>query len=60
MDAGGRATQDAKAEDFAVTDLKRYAGPALPARPGCITPHIRFLFIAPQFWIGLPSDPISR
>ena len=32
----------------------------VPARPGCITPHIRFLFIAPQLWIGLPSDPASR
>ena len=32
----------------------------VPTRPGCITPRIRFLFIAPQFWIGLPSDPISR
>ena len=32
----------------------------LPARPGCITPHIRFLFIAPQLRIELPSDPASR
>ena len=32
----------------------------VPARPGCITPHIRFLFIVPQFRIGLPSDPASR
>ena len=32
----------------------------VPARPECITPHIRFLFIAPQLWIGLPSDPASR
>jgi hypothetical protein len=32
----------------------------VPARPGCITPHIRFLFIAPQFRIELPSDPASR
>ncbi len=32
----------------------------VPTRPGCITPHIRFLFIAPQFRIGLPSDPASR
>jgi len=32
----------------------------VPARPGCITPHIRFLFIAPQLRIGLPSDPASR
>jgi hypothetical protein len=29
----------------------------VPARPGCITPHIRFLFIAPQLWIGLPPAP---
>ena len=32
----------------------------VPARPGCTTPQIRFLFIAPQFWIQLPSNPISR
>ena len=32
----------------------------VPARPRCITPHIRFLFIVPQFRIGLPSDPASR
>ena len=32
----------------------------VPARPECITPHIRFLFIAPPFRIGLPSDPASR
>ena len=32
----------------------------VPARPGCITPHIRFLFIAPQLRIGLPPDPASR
>ena len=32
----------------------------VPARPGCTTPHIRFLFIVPQFRIGLPSDPASR
>ena len=32
----------------------------VPARPGCITPHIRFLCIAPQFRIRLPSDPASR
>ena len=32
----------------------------VPARPGCTTPHIRFLFIAPQLWIQLPSDPASR
>ena len=39
----------------------------VPARPGCITPHIRLfpsrgiqMFIAPQLRIGLPSDPASR
>ena len=32
----------------------------VPARPGYTTPRIRFLFIAPQFWIGLPPDPASR
>ena len=32
----------------------------VPARPGCTTPQIRFLFIVPQFRIGLPSDPASR
>jgi len=29
----------------------------VPARPGGTTPPIRFLFVAPRFWIGLPSDP---
>jgi len=32
----------------------------VPARPGCTTPHIRFLFIAPQLRVRLPSDPTSR
>ena len=32
----------------------------VPARPECITPPIQFLFIAPLFRIGLPSDPASR
>ena len=32
----------------------------VPTRPECTTPPIRFLFIAPQFWIGLPPDPTSR
>jgi len=32
----------------------------VPARPGCTTPHIRFLFIAPQLWVQLPPDPASR
>jgi hypothetical protein len=31
-----------------------------PARPRCVTPHIRFLFVVPRFRIGLPSDPASR
>jgi len=29
----------------------------VPALPRCTTPHIRLFFIAPQFRIGLPSDP---
>ena len=32
----------------------------VPARPRCTTPHIRFLFIAPQLRVQLPSDPTSR
>jgi hypothetical protein len=32
----------------------------VPARPGRTKPHIRFLFVAPHVWIGLPSDPASR
>jgi hypothetical protein len=32
----------------------------VPARPRCITPNIRFLFIAPKFRIGLPSNAASR
>ena len=32
----------------------------MPARPGCTTPRIRFLFVAPHLWIGLPPDPTSR
>lgn len=32
----------------------------VPDRPRCTTPRIRFLFIAPQLWIQLPSDPVSR
>ena len=32
----------------------------VPARPGCTTPRIRFLFVAPCFRIGLPPDPVSR
>ena len=31
----------------------------MPTRPGCTTPHIRFLFVAPRVWIGLPPDPTS-
>lgn len=29
----------------------------VPARPERATPHIRFLFIALQLWVRLPSDP---
>ena len=32
----------------------------VPARPECITPHIRFLFIALRFRLGLPPHPTSR
>jgi hypothetical protein len=32
----------------------------VPARPERTTPLIRFLFVAPRFWIGLSPDPISR
>jgi len=32
----------------------------VPTRPGCTTPTIGFLFVAPHLWIGLPSDPTSR
>ena len=32
----------------------------VPTRPGCTTPQIRFLYVAPRFWIGLPPDPASR
>ena len=32
----------------------------VPTGPTHITPQIRFLYITPQFWIGLPSDPTSR
>ena len=32
----------------------------VPTRPGRTTPPIRFLFVAPRFRIGLPSDPASR
>ena len=30
------------------------------ARPRCITPTIRFLFVAPPLRVQLPSDPTSR
>ena len=32
----------------------------VPTRPERTTPLIRFLFVAPRFRIGLPSDPASR
>jgi len=32
----------------------------VPTRPERTTPPIRFLFVAPRFRIGLPSDPASR
>jgi len=32
----------------------------VPTRPERTTPRIRFLFVAPRFWIGLPPDRTSR
>ncbi len=32
----------------------------VPTRPEYVTPYIGFLFIAPRFRVGLPSDPASR
>jgi hypothetical protein len=32
----------------------------VPTRPERTTPHIRFVFVAPRVWIGLPPDPTSR
>ncbi len=32
----------------------------VPARPERATPQIRFVYLAPRFWIELPSDPTSR
>jgi hypothetical protein len=32
----------------------------VPTRPGCTTPLIRFLYVAPHLRIGLPPDPASR
>jgi hypothetical protein len=32
----------------------------VPTRPGCTTPPIRFLCVAPHVWIGLPPDVTSR
>jgi len=32
----------------------------VPTGPEYVTPHIEFLFIAPRFRLGLPSDPTSR
>ena len=32
----------------------------VPTGPEYVTPHIEFLFIAPRFCVGLPSDPASR
>ncbi len=35
-------------------------GGHVPTGPGCITPHIRFLFIVPRFRLGGPKHPASR
>jgi len=32
----------------------------VPTGPEYVTPYIEFLFIAPRFCLGLPSDPTSR
>ena len=32
----------------------------VPARPGCTTPQIRFLYVAPHLCIGLPPDSASQ
>jgi hypothetical protein len=32
----------------------------VPGGPKPVTPHIRFLFVAPCFRVGLPSDPASQ
>ena len=32
----------------------------VPTRLNYVTPHIQFLFVAPQFCVELPSDPASR
>ena len=32
----------------------------VPTGPEYVTPHIGFLFVAPRFCVGLPSDPASR
>ena len=32
----------------------------VPTGPEYVTPNIEFLFIAPRFCLGLPSDPTSR
>jgi hypothetical protein len=36
------------------------AGLPLPAAPEASPPPIRFGFVAPPLWIGLPPDPASR
>lgn len=51
-----RAPDLQSASSFADGGLRGY----VPARPECTTPTIRFLFIAPQLWVRLPSDPTSR
>ena len=32
----------------------------VPTRPGCPTPPLRFLFVAPHVWSGLPPDVTAR
>jgi hypothetical protein len=51
-----RAPNLQSASNFADGGLRSH----VPARPECTTPTIRFLFIAPQLWVRLLSDPASR
>ena len=51
---------DLSALDARFNNDETGASAYVPARPGCTTPHIRFLFIAPQLRVRLPSDPTSR
>ena len=53
---GTKCTHPGVAAGFADGGL----GGHVPTGPECITPHIRFLFIAPRFRLGSPKHPASR